>query len=239
VAVVHLGTDPAFFLERLDSGCWFDLQTYTAEDVGRSKSYTARRAAIEEQAQFTNLGDYLSSLNMVGQLYRPAESELPRIAQLEQKTNQFNLTGKRYSETDIRRFFEQDDTVLLAFRLSDRFGDQGLVSSIVARQVNSVLKIDSWVMSCRIFSRSAEQFMLRGVIELARERGIEVIEGFYEPSPRNGVVADLYSRLGFQATNRDSWERPIADSVVDDLVTHIGPGERSLGSPMESRRRAV
>ena len=123
VAVVHLGTDPALFIEQLDYGCWFDLQRYTTEDFGRANAYSSRLAAIEARPVNTaHIGAYLSGLEMVGRLYEPKENDFARIAQLEQKTNQFNLTTRRYSETAIRAFLDRDDVIVLAFSLVDRFG---------------------------------------------------------------------------------------------------------------------
>jgi FkbH-like protein len=221
VAVVHLGSNPAFFIERLDSGCWFDLQHYTVEDIGRASAYTARQEAIEEQAQFTDVGSYLVSLQMVGCLARPKESDIARIAQLEQKTNQFNLTTRRYSERAIRTFLDRDDAIVLTFSLADKFGDHGLVSTIIAIQEEDSLRIDSWTMSCRVFSRSAEQFIMRGLLAIASERNLKLIKGIYEPTPKNSIVANIYSRLGFSASSDgDFWHRSVA-SATDDLPTYI------------------
>ena len=100
-------------------------------------------------------------------MYRPEEADIARVAQLEQKTNQFNVTTRRYSEAAIRDFMARDDAIVLAFRLADRFGDHGLVSTLIALHEGDTLRIDCWLMSCRVFSRSAEQFMMRGLIALA------------------------------------------------------------------------
>ena len=221
VAVVHLGSDPACFIERLDSGCWFDLQHYTAEDVGRASAYAARQEAVKERAHFTDIPAYLASLQMVGCLAEPDEGDIARIAQLEQKTNQFNLTTRRYSEKAIRGFLDRDDVIVLAFCLADRFGDHGLVSTIIAIEEGDSLRIDSWTMSCRIFSRSAEQFIMRDLIDLASARGLKLIKGIYEPTPKNGVVADIYSRLGFSSSPDSAfWYRSVG-LATDDLATYI------------------
>jgi len=222
VTVVHLGSDPGFFVERLDTGCWFDLQRYTAEDFGRSDAYASRLAAINEQLpNATDIGGYLTSLEMVGRLYEPPESDIVRVAQLEQKTNQFNLTTRRYSETAVRDFLKRKDVIVLAFRLADRFGDHGLVSTIIAFEEENTLTIDSWTMSCRILSRSAEQYIMRELIELAKERSITRIKGVYEPTKRNEVVADLYVRLGFSASPYcNVWFRSVSQKP-NDLMTYI------------------
>ncbi len=161
---------------------------------------------------------------MQGRLYRPEAADIPRVAQLEQKTNQFNLTTRRYSEAAINDFLARDDAIVLAFRLADRLGDHGLVSTLVALQRGATLRIDSWLMSCRVFSRSAEPFILRGLIALARRRGVTRLVGEYRPTAKNAVVADLYARLGFtRADGAALWSRPIAPDEPDDLVTYIAP----------------
>ena len=204
VAVVHLGDDPGEFIEKLDAGHWFDLPYYTSEDLGRASAYNARAAALAEQSQATDLGGFLGGLEMKGRLYRPEEADIPRVAQLEQKTNQFNLTTRRYAEAAIRDFLTRNDAIVLAFRLADRLGDHGLVSTLIALQENETLRIDSWLMSCRVFSRSAEQFILRGLIDLARQRGVTRLAGKYLPTPKNDVVADLYERMGFSLAAGDA-----------------------------------
>jgi FkbH-like protein len=220
VAVVHLGADPAQFIDVFDAGHWLDLQAYTTEDLGRTASYAARAAALAEQAEATDIGSYLAGLAMRGVLFIPQEPDIARVAQLEQKTNQFNVTTRRYAEAAIRDFLGRGDAIVLAFRLADRFGDHGLVSTLIALHEGDTLRIDSWLMSCRVFSRSAEQYMLRKLIGMARERGAERLMGEYLPTPKNDVVADLYSRLGFAAADGAFFVREVA-AGDEDLVTYI------------------
>ena len=120
--------------------------------------------------------------------HTPAHS---RLAQLEQKTNQFNVTTRRYSEAAIREFMAREDAVVLAFRMADKFGDHGLVATVVALHEGDALRVDSWLMSCRVFSRSAEQFIMRGLIELARARGAARLIGEYQPTPKNDLVTHI------------------------------------------------
>ncbi len=142
VAVVELGADPAQFVELFDAGCWFDLPAYTSDDLGRAAAYTARAAALAEQESATDIDAYLASLAMTGRLYRPEEADIARVAQLELKTNQFNLTTRRYAEAAIRDFMAREDALVLAFRLADRFGDHGLVSTLIAFHEGDALRID-------------------------------------------------------------------------------------------------
>ncbi|MEJ0016677.1 MAG: HAD-IIIC family phosphatase [Acetobacteraceae bacterium] len=220
VAVVHLGTDPAQFIERFDAGCWFDLPAYTGDDLGRATAYAARAAALAEKPEATDIDTYLAGLAMRGRLYRPGEPDIVRMAQLEQKTNQFNLTTRRYSEAELRALLALDDAIVLALRLSDRFGDHGLVATLIALQEGDTVRIASWLMSCRVFARTAEALIMRRLIEEARERGAMRLVGEYAPTVKNGVVADLYPRLGFVATDAGLFCRR-TDADIDDLVTHI------------------
>ena len=224
VEAIHIGDDPVEFIERLDRGHWFDLLAYTEEDAGRTEMYRARRDAEGARAQAgSDMGSYLKGLKMVGRVYRPEPADMPRIAQMEGKTNQFNLTTRRFTEADIDGFMRDENAVVLAFRLKDRFGDHGLTSTLFAVREGDRLRIDSWLMSCRIFSRSAEQLIMRHLIGVARDMGIATIVGEYLPTPRNVVVADLFgARLGFDPADAEGrfWTRDVAKGE-GDLVTFI------------------
>jgi FkbH-like protein len=222
VAVVFLGADPAAFIDLFDAGHWFDMEAYTQEDLGRATAYTARAAALAEQAEVTDIGGYLTGLGMKARLSRPEEADIARVAQLELKTNQFNVTTRRYSEAQLRGFMARNDAVVLSFKLADKFGDHGLTSTLVAFHEDDTMRIDSWLMSCRVFSRSAEQYMLRGLIEIAEGLGAKRLVGEYLPTPKNVVVADLYPRLGFIPSEGAFFTRELGVGV-DDLVTHIAP----------------
>jgi FkbH-like protein len=221
VAAVCLGADPSAFIDLFDAGHWVDADSYTAEDLNRTAAYTARAAATAEREEATDIDGYLASLAMRGTLKRPEDGEIARVAQLELKTNQFNLTTRRYSEGSIRGFMDRPDAVMLGFRLTDRFGDHGLTSTLIAFREGDTLRIDSWLMSCRIFSRTAEQFIVRDLSELALEMGAARLLGEYRPTAKNAVVAGLYFSLGFIAAGDGFFVRSL-DSSVDDLVTAIG-----------------
>ena len=220
VAVVELGSDPTQFVARLDAGCWFDLDRLTSEDTARSSAYAARAQGIEAAETAVDLASHLRGMSMVGRLSQATDDDLARLAQMEQKTNQFNLTTRRYREADLADFIARPDAVVLALRLKDRFGDHGLVSSLIAMESEEALRIDSWLMSCRVFSRSAEQLMMRGLIGIAQTWGSSRILGEYRSTAKNGVVSDLFSRLGFKKIGCSLWSREV-DTSVDDLETYI------------------
>ena len=222
VAVVQLGTDPSAFIDLLDAGHWFDQAQHTAEDAGRGAMYAARAQAQAEAAATTDVGGFLRGLKMVGKLAPPTDADMARVAQLEMKTNQFNLTTRRYSEAALRDFMARDDAVVLAFHLADRFGDHGLVSTLIAIQSGDMLRIDSWLMSCRVFAREAEQFILRGLLDVAAARGVICVIGEYIPTAKNGVVADLYARLGFvEDENTGFWHRNVTENSSPGLDSAI------------------
>jgi FkbH-like protein len=223
VETVDLGTDPARFIERLEAGHWFDLQAYTGADFGRAEAYTGRRLATEARSSAAGLDEYLAGLEMTGRLEPAIPADLARMAQLEARTNQFNLTTRRYSQAQLATFLASPGRLLLTFRLRDRFADHDLVSTLNAVQEQDRLRIDSWVMSCRVFARSAEQFILAGLLQLARARGLSTLVGEYVPTERNGVVADLYARLGFERSGEGLWQRSL-DLPAGALGCRIADG---------------
>jgi FkbH-like protein len=220
VATVHVGGDPGCFMEIFDDACWFDHACLTTADLTRGEAYAARARAAEESIAVTDIGSYLTGLAMIGSLGRPAADDLDRIAQLEQKTNQFNLTTRRFGPAEIRAYLDNPDALVWALRLGDKFGDHGLVSTLFARRVGNQLHIDSWLMSCRVFGRTAEQFMMRHLVAAEKSRGqAGVIVGTYHPTAKNGVVADLYRQLGFEQDGT-TWVRRVLRPTTD-LVCYV------------------
>ena len=251
VGIVHLGADPTRFIERLDRGQWFDLPQYTAEDTGRGAAYAARAQAQAERNAAADIDSYLTGLRMVAALGRATPSDLPRLAQMEQKTNQFNLTTRRYSEDALAALLRHDDAIVLRLRLYDKFGDHGLVASLIALHEGDALRIDSWVMSCRVFSRTVEQFMMSRLVEIACTLLVSRIVGEYLPTKKNGVVADLFYQLGFKKLPGGAfWELALADWVAVLKFNHFigaAPAEQSMTSapapaavaPLALDRRSV
>lgn len=222
VAVVDIGVDPAQFVERLEAGHWFDQQAYTEVDHGRNAAYAALRQARAAETSSADMGSYLAGLAMQGRASPALAPDLPRLAQMELKTNQFNLTTRRYTQAQLAAQMQQADRFVLAFHLKDRFGDHGLVGSLLAVREADALRIDSWLLSCRVFSRTAETFILRALVLWAREQGASTLVGEYRATARNAVVADLYARLGFAALSDDGrwWQRELS-APLDDLTSAI------------------
>ena len=198
VGVVELRGDPSGFVDLVESGHWFDAVRVSTEDRQRAISYQARRKAEKARQEKPDLPSYLRSLEMVAECGPATLTDLPRLAQMEVKTNQFNLTTRRYDEKTLAELLDRPDRLILGCRLRDRFGEHGLVSSVVLAREGDAWRIDSWLMSCRVFARTLEEHMLNIIVECVRSVGGSRLVGEYRPTERNGVVRDLYHRLGFQ-----------------------------------------
>jgi FkbH-like protein len=196
----------------LDDLGLFDTLRLTDEDRRRTELYQAesqRRAARDEA---TSIDDYLGSLEMVAVVGLARPDRLPRLAQLTQRTNQFNLTTRRYDLAALEQMMQAPDTRLIWLELSDRFGKYGMVGcGIVCREEDGA-RIDTLLMSCRIIGRGAEAVLLNRLGILAREMGATSLVGEYIPTARNAQVADFYTRMGFTGPDDDGmWRWDLSD----------------------------
>lgn len=199
VTVISLDGDPVQFARLIDRQHLFDSPIYSGEDLLRAESYAARAKAAELKAQASDLESYLDSLDMVATIAKPAPEEFSRLAQMEMKTNQFNLTTRRLTQLELVRVSDDPNAIILALSLADCFANHGLVSYLAAVQENGVLRISDWVMSCRVFSRTAEEFMFNHLLQIAKARCVAEIVGEFRATAKNAVVSNLYSKLGFYA----------------------------------------
>jgi FkbH-like protein len=202
VAVVHVDGDPALHVERLLRDGWFDTRELTAEDRGRVAKYRDELARQDFLAGFDSIQDYLRELKVTVRLGDVADREVPRVAQLTQRTNQFNLTTRRLQQPEVRALRDDPASLVLAIHAGDRFGDNGLVGAVFARRDGDALHIDNYVLSCRVFSRGIEQACLAVLLDHARAAGATAVYGYYRPTARNGIVGDLYRHHGFSETDR-------------------------------------
>jgi FkbH-like protein len=201
VEVVEIPEDPAFFVPALAASGLFETASFSIEDRTRGRYYAenARRAAARDT--FVDIDLYLESLEMTARVGCVDPLHLPRMAQLINKSNQFHLTGTRYSEPEIAALAERPGCFVRYFRLQDRFGDNGLIACVVLRRQDDALHVDTWVMSCRVLGRSVEEFIVSEIGAIALANGCARIVGRYVRSPRNGLVAQLYERLGFSCAD--------------------------------------
>jgi FkbH-like protein len=201
VTVVDVPEDPAEYVRALDAGLWFEAVDLTDEDRVRAEQYRVERRRRDTEVQFESIDGYLRSLDMIADLRSIDEPDMDRVVQLIGKTNQFNLTTRRHGAERVRQLLAAPGSVGLSLRVADRFGDYGLVSVLIAAPDPEAhpgsLVIDTWLMSCRVISRTVEEFLFHALIEAARAGGVESLVGVYVRSAKNALVKDLYDRLGF------------------------------------------
>lgn len=219
VAVPDVGADVVQYPAILSAGRYFETVSFSKEDLTRAEAYAANKARTEVQAQFNNFGEYLDSLEMTAEiaLFKPVY--LDRITQLINKTNQFNLTTRRYTAGEIDQIAVDAAYVPLYGRLIDRFGDNGLISVIIGRLEDDALRIDLWIMSCRVLKREMEFAMLDALVDHARRKGARKLVGRYAPTEKNMMVADHYANMGFtQTSDGDDSDQSTWSLDLDDYT---------------------
>jgi FkbH-like protein len=224
VAVPELPDDVAGYVRCLADAGYFEATSFTAEDQQRSAQYSqnTERDALRGSGQ--SMEEFLQGLQMCVDFGPFAAVDMPRVTQLVNKTNQFNPTTRRYSAEQVAQHLSAPGTLSLQFRLRDRFGDNGLVSAMILVAVEGAadcLEIDTWVMSCRVFGRQLEHEAMNVAVEAARRRGVREIIATYAPTPKNGVVRDLYPACGFRAA--DSPAQPAGVSRWSLLLSEYVP----------------
>ena len=202
VAVPELPEDVADYPARIAAAGYFEAVSFTSDDATRGRNYALNAERKVAMTQATDMQGYLRDLQMVLYATRIGDAELARSTQLINKTNQFNLTTRRYSEAEVERIARRGPrAVALAIRLADKYGDNGLISVVLARPdtafADDELLIDSWLMSCRVLGRQIEEAVLDVLVHAARAAGYRTLIGEYRPSGRNGMVAEHYPQLGF------------------------------------------
>lgn len=210
--VPELPEDPALYLGYLQSCNYFDTASYSGEDAGRTKQYQEEMARVRQQQQFNSVDEYLASLDMVGEVRAFEPVRYARIAQLTQRSNQFNLRTVRYTEDEIQSIAEDERHLSLYFTLRDKFGDHGLVSVVILeKRQDQTLFIDTWLMSCRVLKRGMEEFIVNQLIRTAAENGFATVLGEYIPTPKNAMVKEIYPAMGFTKTGEGKYRIEVSD----------------------------
>ncbi|HEX9702390.1 MAG TPA: HAD-IIIC family phosphatase [Rhodospirillales bacterium] len=197
VAVPELPDDPALFPRTLLAGGYFEAVAFTDEDRMRSRDYTARAERIELKGKARDLGEYLGSLDMEIAFARFDPAGRARIAQLINKSNQFNLTTRRYTEAQVAAMENDPSVFTLQMRLKDRFGDNGMIGVVICRIDGDAWDVDTWLMSCRVLGRRVEEAVLDELVRQAARASAVIIRGRYIPTARNALVKDHFKKLGF------------------------------------------
>lgn len=210
VAVPEVPEAPALYARCIADAGYFEATALSAEDVQRAQQYidNARREELRHTST-PDLGAYLTSLKMEMQVGHFEDADLPRVTQLINKTNQFNLTTRRYAEAEVRELRDNPRSICLHFRLKDAFGDNGIISVMIARPATAAegeatFVIDTWLMSCRVLGRGVEAAALATLCRAIAARGGSTLLGDYLPTPKNGLVREHYPKLGFQEIPADS-----------------------------------
>ena len=198
VAVPELPEDPALYARTLLAAGYFEAVAFSDEDRKRADFYQDNAKRLALQSKVGGIEAYLESLNMEI-TFAPFDAVgRERISQLINKSNQFNLTTRRYTEAEVAAAEADPDAFTLQVRLTDVFGDNGMISVIIARAAGEAeWEIDTWLMSCRVLGRKVEQMVLRELVLNAREQGVRRLIGVYRPTEKNAMVKDHYAKLGF------------------------------------------
>lgn len=215
VEAPELPEDPAEYTAFARMQNLFDTNSYSDEDRVRTERYLAEKSRTELSAGIDNYDDYLKALGMKAVCAPFDAFHIPRIAQLTQRSNQFNLRTVRYSEQEIEEIAANPRYITRYYTLRDRFGEHGLIAVVILEKRENELFVNEWLMSCRVLKRGMEQCIADSIVRAAREAGVACVVGEYIPTPKNAMVKDLYASMGF---------RPLGDGLyearVDDYQNH-------------------
>lgn len=210
VTVPELPEDPALYVEHLVEENLFETVSHSKNDAQRTKQYQQEAHRKQASRRFTDVGDFLRSLEMKA-FVRPFRAvDIPRVAQLSQRSNQFNLRTVRYTEGDVKEMTPEKGYHTFAFNLEDKFGAHGLICLVILQERDRSLFIDTWIMSCRVLKRGMEHFVLGQLVAHARENGFSELIGEYLPTAKNGIVKDHYRDLGFEESG-GKWILPVEE----------------------------
>ncbi|MCR5799348.1 MAG: HAD-IIIC family phosphatase [Lachnospiraceae bacterium] len=211
---------PEHYVSAIDKTGYFEATTLSDDDIKRNEMYMQNAKRTKQQAAFENYEDYLISLEMQAEIRPFVPEYMSRIAQLTNKSNQFNLTTKRYTQSELEEIAGDKEHITLYGKLVDKFGDNGVVSVVIGKKENDLLHIELWLMSCRVLKRDMEYAMMDRLIKLAKDRGITKLVGYYHPTAKNSMVRTFYETMGFTKTKEDEkgntvWEYRIPDDYED------------------------
>lgn len=191
------------YINVIDRSGFFEVTKFTKDDLKRNEQYKENVARAQLQSSFANYEDYLLSLEMTADVKPFEPMYMARIAQLTNKSNQFNLTTKRYTQEEIERAAADEKYITLYGKLVDKFGDNGVVTVVIGQVEGQRLDIILWLMSCRVLKRDMEYAMMDVLAEKCRARGIKEIRGYYYPTAKNNMVREFYAQQGFEKVSED------------------------------------
>ena len=207
ITVPELPEDPALYLQYLRNLGLFETASYSAEDSNRTQQYREQAERAVFESSFLSYDAYLEGLDMKAVAAPFDPFHYPRIAQLTQRSNQFNLRTVRYTEAEIEAISQDARHICLYFMLKDKFGDHGLISVVILdKQDDSTLFVSEWLMSCRVLKRGMEEFIINKILQTAAAHGFQKVAGEYIPTAKNAMVQDLYEKLGFARVAENRFE---------------------------------
>ncbi len=226
IAVPDIGSDVTRYIEILDANGYFEPAALSQDDLNRDKFYQGNQQRKSEESKFGDYNEYLRSLSMTSRISGFASKDLERIHQLINKTNQFNLTTKRYSMPEVEAMGRDSRRIALYGNLVDRFGDNGIVTVAAGEIRGSELHMDLWIMSCRVIKRDLEAAVLDELVRKARAAGLTHIVGYYGKTAKNALVENHYGTLGFELVSRDDqggsvWRLGLADAPLRNHVIEV------------------
>jgi FkbH-like protein len=196
--VIELPPDPIHYARAVRACPWFERLTLSAEDRQRGEFYAAQRERAELEQSVSSKEDFYRSLEQVAEITQVNGQTLARVAQLTQKTNQFNLTTRRYTEQQVEQMLSSPEWRVWSLRVTDRYADNGLVGVAIARTEGEVCEIDTFLMSCRVIGRTVETALLARLAADARQRGAKLLQGWFLPTKKNAPAQEFYREHGFE-----------------------------------------
>lgn len=218
--------NPDQFIRILDKNAYFEVVTLSEDDKHRNEMYKANAMRKEQEESFGNYSDFLKSLEMEAVIRGFEPVYYSRIAQLTNKSNQFNLTTKRMTQAEVEQMAQDPRYITLYGKLKDKFGDNGVVSLVIGKKNGDTLELILWLMSCRVLKRDMEQAMLDTLVWQSRESGIRKLHGYYYKTAKNAMVKDFYGAMGFQKLSEkdgdSEWEYVIPEKYENkNLVIDV------------------
>ena len=194
---------PDKFIKILDKNGYFEVISLSEDDKKRNEMYKANALRKSQEESFGDYREFLKSLEMKAVIAGFDPVHFSRIAQLTNKSNQFNLTTRRFTQAEIEKIAEDPAYITLYGKLTDKFGDNGVVSLVIGRIEGNILHVELWLMSCRVLKRDMEFAMMDALVEAGEEKGISKIMGYYYPTPKNAMVKNFYEIQGFTRVEED------------------------------------
>lgn len=195
---------------------YFRAYSLTSEDISKTEQYKANARRSAAQHQYTNLTDFIRSLEIQIDIARADRFNIPRIAQMTQKTNQFNLTTRRYTEADITASLERGDMVF-CISVRDKFGDNGITGAIILNKDGDKAAVDTLLLSCRILGKGIETAFVKAVLNILHKKGVTSVEAFYIPTAKNGQVSDFYDKIGFDLSSEKNGIKSYSLSMTESF----------------------